>query len=69
MPSAAGPFWLLGVAIWGARSFHFDILGDHFNTSGAPWGVILAPRDRAGGPCEQQDGFEMVVYSVYSILG
>ena len=36
-PSAAGPCWLLGVAIWGAWCFRFDILGDHFSTSGAPW--------------------------------
>ena len=36
-PSAAGPFWQ------GAWCLHFDILGDHFGTSGASWGAILAP--------------------------
>ena len=59
-PSAAGPSWLCRVAIWGVRCFHFDILGDHFGISGALWGAILAPRDRSGGPWEQQDGLEVV---------
>ena len=63
-PSAAGPSCLLGVASWAARCLHFDILGGHFSTSGAPWGTILAPRDHAGGPWEQQDGVEMVVYRI-----
>ena len=59
-PSAAGNFWLLGIAIWGAWCLHFDILGDHFGTSGASWGAILAPRDHPGRPGEQQDGLEVV---------
>ena len=61
-PSAAGPSWLLGVAIWGAWCLLFDILGIHFGTSGALWRAILAPwdailelRDHPGGPWEQQD--------------
>ena len=45
---------------WGAWCLLFDILGTHFDTSGAPWGVILAPRDHPGGPWEQQDGLEVV---------
>ena len=59
-PSAGGPFWLFGIAIWGAWWLLFDILGIHFGTAGAPWGVILAPRDHPGGPWEQQDGLEVV---------
>ena len=43
-------FWPLEVAIWGAWCLHFDIPGNHFGTSGAPWGAILAPRDHLGGP-------------------
>ena len=49
--------------------FHRDILGDHFSTSGASRGVILAPRDHAGGPWEQQDGFEMVAYRILLDFG
>ena len=37
-PSAAGPFWLLGIAIWGPWGILFDILG-----------AILAPREHLGG--------------------
>ena len=37
-PSAAGPFWLLGVAIWGPCCILFDILG-----------AILASREHLGG--------------------
>ena len=59
-PSAAGPFWLLGIAIWGAWCLLFDILGVHFGTSGAPWEAILAPRDHPGGQWKQQDGFEVL---------
>ena len=36
--SAAGPFWLLGVAIWGAWSVHFNILGHHFGSGADPGG-------------------------------
>ena len=68
-PSAAGPFWLPRVAIWGARCLHFDILGDYFSIPGAPGAAILAPQDHAGGPWEQQDGFEMVVYRILFDLG
>ena len=68
-PSAAGPFWLLGVAIWGSRCLYFDILGNHFSTSGTPWGGMLAPRDRPGGPWEQQDGLEMVGYRILFDFG
>ena len=61
-PSAAGHFWPLGVAIWGAWCLHFGTPGvkDHFGTSGALWGTILAPRDRPGGAWERQDGQEVV---------
>ena len=34
----------------GFRRFHFGILGDHFSTSGAASGSILAPWDHPGGP-------------------
>ena len=64
-----GPFWFLGVAILGARCLHFGVLGDFFNTSGASRGVILAPRDHAGGPWKQQCGIEMVVYRISFDLG
>ena len=59
-PSAAGPFWLLGVAILGAWCLHFDILGDRFGTSSTPWGAILARWAHPGGPWGQQDGDEVV---------
>ena len=39
-PSAASPFWLLELPFGGAGCLHFDILGNHFGTSGAPWGAI-----------------------------
>ena len=61
-PSAAG--LASRIAIWGARCLHFDILGDNFSTSGAPLGAILAPRGHPGGPWEQQDGLEMVIYRI-----
>ncbi len=48
------------VAIREAWCLHFDILGDHFGASGAPWGGILAPRGRPGGPWAQQDGHKVV---------
>ena len=38
-PSAAGPLWLRGIAIWGPRCLLFDILGG-----------ILAPREHLGEP-------------------
>ena len=57
------------IAIWGARSLHFDSLGNNFRTSGAPWEAILAPRGHPGGPWQQQDGFEMVVYRILLDLG
>ena len=34
-PFAAGPFWLLGVAICEAWCFFFNILGTHYGTLGA----------------------------------
>ena len=57
------------IAIEGARCLHFrclhfDILGNHFSTSGAPCGAILAPWGHPGGPWEQQDRLEMVVYKI-----
>ena len=52
-----------------ARCLHFDILGIHFGPSGVPWDAILAPRDHPGRPWEQQDGLEMVVYSILFDLG
>ena len=67
--SAAGPFWLLEVAIWGAWCVHVDILGDHFVTSGASRGAILVPQDHLTRPCEQQDGLEIVVYGILFDLG
>ena len=30
----------------------------------SPSAAVLAPRDHVGGPWEQQDGFEMVVYRI-----
>ena len=68
-PSAAGPFWLLGIAIWGAWCLLFEVLGAHSGTSGAPWGAISAPRDHPGEPWEQQDGFEVVENRIFIDLG
>ena len=68
-PSAAGPFRLLGLPFKGARCLHFDILGEHFNTSGEPSGPILAPRGHFGGQWGQQDGFEMVLYRILIDFG
>ena len=48
------------IAIEGARCLYFDILVDHFSTSGALWELIFAPWGHLGGPWDQQDGFEMV---------
>ena len=45
-PSAAGPLWLLVVAIRGAWCFQF--------------GTFLALRKHDGGPWEHQDGHERV---------
>ena len=45
-PSGAGPFWLLGAAIWEAWCLLFDIPGAHFGTSGVPWEAIFAHRGR-----------------------
>ena len=53
------PLHLLVVAILGAWWLHFDRPVEHFGTSGTPWGVILAPRNKPGGPWEQQDGHEV----------
>ena len=44
-------------------------LGGHFDTLGAPWEAILAPRDYPGGPWEQQDGFEVVNNRICVDLG
>ena len=68
-PSAAGSFWLLGIAIWGAWCILFDILGAHFCTSGAPWGAILAPRNHPGEPWGQQYGFEVVNNRIFVDFG
>ena len=64
MPSAAGPFRLLGVAICRFRCLYFSAPGNHFHTSGAPQRTILASRDHPGGLWEQQDGLEVVVYRI-----
>ena len=62
-------FWPLEVAIWGAWRLDFNILGNNFGTSGAPWGAILAPRDHLGGPWEQQDGHEVVRSRIFIDFG
>ena len=43
--------------------------GDHFGTSGAPWGSILASRDHSGGPWERQDGHEGVRSGIFIDFG
>ena len=53
----------------GVWCLHFNFLGDNFGTLGASEEAILALRDPPGGLWEQQDGFEVVVYRFYSILG
>ena len=63
-PSAAGPFWFLGVAIWRARCFHFGTPGTilalrehpgaHLGTSGSSWRTMGAAGWARGGP-EQDD--------------
>ena len=57
------------IAICEAWRLHFNISGNHFGTSGEPWGAILAPRGRPGGPWEQQDGLEVVLYRILYDLG
>ena len=59
-PSAAGPFWLVGIAILEPGGLLFDIpgtilglestSGSNFGVSEAPWEAILAPRDHPGEP-------------------
>ena len=44
-------------------------VGDHFGTSEAPWGTILAPRDHPGRPREQQDGHEGARNRIFIDLG
>ena len=39
--------------------------GDHFGTSGAPWGTFFAPPDHPGGPWEQQDGHDGVRNGIF----
>ena len=68
-PSAAGPLWLLGVAIWRTRCLYFGTLGNHFGISGAPRGSILPPRNHPGETWEQQDGLEVVVDRILSGFG
>ena len=50
----------MAFAFYKARWLHFGIMGNHFGTSGAPWGTILASRPNPGWPWEQQDGDEVV---------
>ena len=52
-----------------SRSLCFSAPRNHFHTSGAPWRTILAPKDLPGGPWEQQDGLEMVVYRILFDFG
>ena len=57
-----GPFGGLGASFltfWEPFWHRGSTLGGHFGTSGAPWEVILIPRDHPGGPWEQQDGHEV----------
>ena len=70
-PSAAGPFWLLRIAVLEPWCFLFDrsTLASHFGISGAPWDAILAPRDHPGRPWEQQDGFEVVNNRIFGDFG
>ena len=65
-PSATGPFWLLGIAIWGAWCLLFDIVEAYF---GSTLGAILAPRNHPGGPLEQQVGLEVVDNRICLDLG
>ena len=74
-PSAADHFWLLGSAIWGPWCIFLDILGgtlaprghlwEFFSISGVPGAAILAPRERTGGPREQQDGHAVVSNRIF----
>ena len=51
-PSAASPFWFLGIAIWELCCFLFDILG----TMLAPWGDLEWPFWRLGSTLEGHFG-------------
>ena len=67
-PSAAGPLAPRNCHL-GAGCLHFGTLGDNFGTSVAPSGIILAPPDHPGIPWEQQNGFELVVYTILCEFG
>ena len=66
------PFGGLGasfVTFW-ERFWHLgSSLGWHFDISGTPWDVILAPRDQCGRPWEQQDGFEVSNNMIFDDFG
>ena len=78
-PSAAGPFWLLGTAIWEPWCLLFDILeaslaprahvGGPFWHLGSTLDAILAPRDHPGGPWMHQDGREVADDRICEDLG
>ena len=57
------------VAICKFRSLYFSVSENHFPTSGAPRRTMLAPRNHPRGPREQQDGLEVVVYTILFDLG
>ena len=67
-PSAACPFWLLGVAMWEAWCLLFGT-PEIILTSEAPRGSILAARDNLGEPWELQDGHEVVQNRIFIDLG
>ena len=75
-PSAAGPFWLLGIAIWEACFLLLDISGTHFGTSGAPCGTFgstLGSHYRTSGPSwrtmKQQDALGVANDRIFVFWG
>ena len=58
--------YLKGYALWrqplsAPRGCHLGAWCLHFG----PWGIILAPQEHLGGPCEQQDGLERVRHKIF----
>ena len=65
----SGSFWLLGLAFRGLGASILTFWDIILAPRAHPGGAILALRDHPGGPWEQQDGFEVVVYTILHDLG
>ena len=68
-PSAAGPFWLLGVAIWGLGAFFLALWGTFCHLGSTPGDGRFWHLGTSLGPWEQQDGHEVVRNMICIDLG